>query len=445
MFPILNYDQKKISIVSLVMMIVLVIDVSIGNVADIIVKQIVSVWGIVLFVILAAVYAIGQFYILQMAKAKNRQIVSKARSIQTLGRIVTVVQYVLLAIIISVVLQILLLSYYYTGLLAISAAISYGLTVLLMGFLAYRLFSWLKLNRSLAVLLYGLAATMVTVNAIDSIIFFDVILLGKPEKTSPQSEVIFEIGFDPGTPMSYVSLVQSNSYLAYFLLTWGGTIIIMRHNVARLGRIKFWVIVSLPIIYFLGYSLLLYPSVYPPSPVTEAISSNFMVPILLYTYSVTICGILFGIGFISISRFVKAEREIRDYMLMSGLGFILFFNSAQSTVLQAAYPPFGLLNVSFVGLASYLILSGLYNSAISVANDVTLRKSIRKSTAEASKLLDNIGSAQMKKEIEDKVLKVTNSTADSLLQETGIHSSLTIEEIKEYMSEVIEELQTRKS
>lgn len=128
----------------------------------------------------------------------------------------------------------------------------------------------------------------------------------------------------------------------------------MRHNIARLGKVKFWVIVTLPIIYFLGQSLLLYPTIYPPSPITEAIASNFMIPLLLYTYSITVCGILLGIGFISISRFVRAARDVRDYMFIAGLGFILFFNSAQATVLQAAYPPFGLFNVAFVATSSTL-------------------------------------------------------------------------------------------
>jgi hypothetical protein len=68
---------------------------------------------------------------------------------------------------------------------------------------------------------------------------------------------------------------------------------------------------------------------------------------------------------------------------------------SRATVLQAGYPPFGLANVSFVGLSSLLILSGLYYSAISVAHDARLRQSIKKSAIEESKLLASIGAAQM--------------------------------------------------
>jgi hypothetical protein len=51
-----------------------------------------------------------------------------------------------------------------------------------------------------------------------------------------------------------------------------------------------------------------------------------------------------------------------------------------------------------------LILTGLYNSAVSVARDVKLRRSIKSSALlQSSELLDSIGTAQITKEIEDKV------------------------------------------
>ncbi|MGB7956714.1 MAG: hypothetical protein WCF23_22305 [Candidatus Nitrosopolaris sp.] len=82
-------------------------------------------------------------------------------------------------------------------------------------------------------------------------------------------------------------------------------------------------------------------------------------------------------------------------MMITAYGFVLFLTAVVATVEQAGYPPFGLANVSFVGLSSFLILIGLYHSAISVANDVTLRKSIKNSALRESKLLDSIGTAQM--------------------------------------------------
>jgi hypothetical protein len=119
----------------------------------------------------------------------------------------------------------------------------------------------------------------------------------------------------------------------------------------------------------------------------------------------------------------------------------------QSTIrlLQAAYPPYGLANVSSVGLASLLILTGLYNSAISVAQDAKLRKSIQASISQqSSKMLDSIGTAQMVKEIEDKVIKTSQEDAYRLAQQSGVVPSLTENEMKSYMEKVLEEIKTKK-
>jgi hypothetical protein len=52
-----------------------------------------------------------------------------------------------------------------------------------------------------------------------------------------------------------------------------------------------------------------------------------------------------------------------------------------------------------------------------VAQDVTLRKSMKNSAIMESKLLDNIGTAQMTQEIENKVMKTTKANADVLAEE----------------------------
>lgn len=126
--------------------------------------------------------------------------------------------------------------------------------------------------------------------------------------------------------------------------------------------------------------------------------------------------------------------------MITAYGLILLLTAVVATVEQAGYPPFGLANVSFVGLSSFLILIGLYHSAISVANDVTLRKSIKNSVLRESGLLDSIGTAQMTQERENKVTKMTADNANRLTEQSGIEPSLTDKEIKSYLDEVLEEL-----
>jgi len=87
-----------------------------------------------------------------------------------------------------------------------------------------------------------------------------------------------------------------------------------------------------------------------------------------------------------------------------------------------------------------LILVGIYSSAISVAQDTKLRQTIRKSTTEESKLLISIGSAQMEQEIQRRAVKVAKDQQQTMAEQTGVQSSLTEHDMKQYVSEVLKEI-----
>jgi hypothetical protein len=60
--------------------------------------------------------------------------------------------------------------------------------------------------------------------------------------------------------------------------------------------------------------------------------------------------------------------------------FSFYFSNQATTLVSTPYPHFRLatISMSMFGLSSYLILVGIYSSAISVAADSELRRSIRK-------------------------------------------------------------------
>jgi len=421
----------------------LIIDSEISVIADIIVSQIVSFWGIALFVTISAVYVVGQYLLLQMVKSKIGQSKVKPAHIDISEKFVTVIQYILAAITITIVVEVLAMVAYHTDLLIVATTMSYGLAIILMGMLAWRLFSWFKINKSLIVLLYGLAASAIIVNAVASIFFFDIVLIEKADLTTPESEVIFDTGYEPGTPKEIIVQVQGYSLPAYLLLIWGGTIILLRNNIYRIGKIKFGALVTFPAVYFLAFYIFLYPTIYPDSPITQAIDENFMTSLLLANGSTITSGIFFGLGFLSVARFISRGNDVRDYMSIAGYGFMIFVTAAATTVLQAAYPPYGLSNVSFVGLAAFLILVGLHHSAISVAHDTKLRQLIKNSALKESKLLDSIASAQMAQEMQNKIMTVTKENAQVMEQQSGTEPSLTDDDMLNYLDRIINEVKRK--
>ena len=107
------------------------------------------------------------------------------------------------------------------------------------------------------------------------------------------------------------------------------------------------------------------------------------------------------------------------------------------------YPPFGLVTISAMALSSYSMLVGIYLSAISVAHDSRLRKLIRKSVQEHLHLLDKIGTAEMQKDIENKVVYFSRHNTSDLIENTGIEPSLSDTDMKQYMKQVVDEVKRK--
>ena len=145
-------------------------------------------------------------------------------------------------------------------------------------------------------------------------------------------------------------------------------------------------------------------------------------------------------------RTINKSNVVRRYLVITAIGFILLFVSDQAvTLIATPYPPFGLVSVSAVGLSSYLILVGLYYSAISLSNDVNLRRTIRESVLRESKFLDSIGKAYMEQEIKSKVIDVAKKQKINMDKESGFSPSLTDVEIEQYLEEVLTEIKKAKS
>ena len=115
-------------------------------------------------------------------------------------------------------------------------------------------------------------------------------------------------------------------------------------------------------------------------------------------------GIIYGIPFLLVSRTLRSgTSDLQKYMVVAAWGFILSTLSLQMSAKNAPYPPFGLVAVFFAVISSYMILVGLYSSAISVSQNADLRRSIRKYVLQEVRFLGSIGSANMEKEIEQRL------------------------------------------
>jgi hypothetical protein len=236
------------------------------------------------------------------------------------------------------------------------------------------------------------------------------------------------------SPSSIDTVYQISAIVSY-VLTWIATVMLLRPYIEKFGKVRFWIMMSSPMIYYLIEFPLFTLGLFTPSE-----DSNAMTNILIFSLSSIFAGILFGVAFLSIARTLKMGTAARNYMIIAAYGFVLFYIAGSASTYQAAYPPYGLISVSFTGLSCYLIYNGLYFSAVSVSQDMTLRQSIRKSAMEQSKLLHSIGSAEMENVVQKQLLIAARKTSESMADKTGIEASMDENDIKAYVQLVIKEI-----
>jgi hypothetical protein len=168
------------------------------------------------------------------------------------------------------------------------------------------------------------------------------------------------------------------------------------------------------------------------------------VSIILTTFlslSKPIGGLVFAVGFWKISKMISYEKKIKTYMVISGWAIFLIFSADQAVVqtqLQSPYPPFGLVTLTVLNIAAFLMLIGIYNSARLVSANNELRRFIHKEAFE-SRLLSLIGHAEMEKEIQRTVAKITQDKG-RLEIETSQPIQLDEQELKKYLELVVKEI-----
>lgn len=156
----------------------------------------------------------------------------------------------------------------------------------------------------------------------------------------------------------------------------------------------------------------------------------------IFTISLVVEGIPFGITFIRLSSKFPKNNTMRNYLIIAGYGFMFLLISNNGVLLATVpYPPYGVLSVTFMGVASYSILLGIYSSAIAASNDAELRKFV----LHEGKLLDSIGIAEVQKMLEDRASQMLLENQKFMSGEVGF-ATLSKDEVKIQVEEVMEEL-----
>jgi hypothetical protein len=137
---------------------------------------------------------------------------------------------------------------------------------------------------------------------------------------------------------------------------------------------------------------------------------------------------------------IPRTRAVIAYVSVAGLGITMLTILLASPVYHATYPPFGLSSSSFVVFASYMVSIGFYYSAVSISQDVKLRRDIRALATSDTQFLDSIAYSQMERDVKQRVFDVAKKLQHDRTEQTGIQSTLNDKDIATYLQQVIEEV-----
>lgn len=395
----------------------------------------------ILFILIYAAYAAGNVIIIRLVSGHVHSASSaKPLLFKSFFAGLTATQYVILFMILVLIFQILTNKFYSVWILKSITFNSYVMGAIILCMLSYKLFSWYRRNKSVILILYFFAMSLICANSFLMVYTLQIQLASKPDKINYNRSV--SGAFAPGSGM--FKLIQEYFLIISFSIVWLATALLMKSYSTMKGLVRYWAIMFISLVYFVGQFQPIFFGMINLSTISTTLGD------IGYTIFVSaarpIAGILFGLVFWSISRRIT-KRVTKEYLLIAGFGMMLLFASNQSTGLALTpLPPFGVITAAFFGLSTYLLFIGLYSTAVSVSHDLALRKQVR-AYANQLLLLDKMGTPQMKQQVESlvsRIMKDMKNKAHYLAESSGISPSIDEENFNEYLQVVLKEIKKEK-
>jgi hypothetical protein len=334
-------------------------------------------------------------------------------------------------------------NYYDTLITIFVVIISYGTAAGFIMRLSLLFISWYNSNRNAIVFLYFISMLFISFNLVMTAIIATASISNRPPHVRE-----FVGGSADYSVGKYVLLrnIYTISSIISFVSIWATTVVLVNYYREKsINTLLYLILFAMPLLYFLAnfFYQFIISNILISYLTIDPIAISIILTLFL-SLSKPIGGLVFAVAFWKISKLISYEKNIMSFMTISGWAIFLIFSADQAVVqtqLQSPYPPFGLATLTVLNIAAFMMLIGIYNSASLVSTNNELRKLIRKQ-ALASRLLSHIGHAEMEKEIQKTVAKITKDK-DIVQIETDQSLELDQNELKKYIDLVMREVKSQ--
>lgn len=394
--------------------------------------------NIILFLIIFLMFAIVSSVLIKSVKniLNSYSYASISRGLRYSNSIMIAAQILTISLISLIILQILITNQYSITSLRVQTYISHISAAVILSFLVFMFGRWLASKRNYTVAIYTLSFLLVGINLIVSLIYLDAYFSVSPKPdVSSYPIVSYVTNLSPSITTELFSHLSDILSLTSFLFLWLATANLLKQYRHKLGRVRFLVLMGLPLIYYVYPFQSFFGD--PLFPLLQSVPPSFSITyVLIFSATKQVGALLFSFAFLTAYSLINDER-VRKSLLMSAIGIAILVGSIEITPLQYhVYPPYGIITMAFLPLGTYLLFAGILISAKNISRDAELRRQFYKRAESQLNLLRAIGISEMEKEI---VMQV-RSLEDNIVVSAPEPETLSDEKVREIIHDVLSEL-----
>jgi hypothetical protein len=395
-----------------------------------------------IFTIFSIIFAMIAIVLLKTIESYDLMSSYKQRKAQKLVRFTALAsQFMVIAVLAVEILQMAFVKMYNSNLTLLILFSSFVPSLLFILLLVVVLVRWFTSSKNFMIIAYAISFSFVFIYLVLATVYVNVQYTSTSDWIKAKSlhsilvnSSVSDLSFSFGVPLDALSLLS-------FVFVWVATVALLRQYRNRIGRTRFWVIITIPLIYFLfpfeTYFANFSETMLSGSPVIFSI-----IYILLFSATKQVGGILFSIVFLTAATKIK-QPHLQNSLRIAAIGIAVVFSSLEiNSLLYAAYPPYGVLTIMLLPLGSYCLFMGLFASARLASQDKKLRREFYQSAEKQLAFLQTLGKVQMENELEKNLKSILKRS--SVLDESR-DDYRREENVRELVQEVIDELRSKRS
>ncbi len=333
----------------------------------------------------------------------------------------------------------------------LTSYISFISTLGILSILSFNFYRWYLKGKNNFTLLYGVLFSLYCISLILALIYLTSGLATHPSTinyTSPRElrggtfsiNILFQ---------NHVALVYDIFFIMSFLLGWLLTVYMLKQYSRRIGKYKFWILVSIPLFFYLIryegiiltyfnldnlISLPILGIIYPSIKValyTAFLNSN-----------IQMTGIFFGFSFVPILLKLK-NSLLQNYMIITIIGMMILFASRDfHSIFLNSIPPNGTITISFMPIGAFMLFTGIISFLKLVARDKEFYRDLIIRIESDISLIKNIVLTEKETEISNKIKPLIEYS--NTWQKEHEYRPMKNEEVIQIIQDVISEVREKK-